>query len=226
MEELYDILPKTYENTLRLLKRFDEKLYQKATKHILNLPKGVLNKIKQHKEFDCEGVDFKTFFEIFENQLEFQHTRYGKYFNINMTVNAFTKDELLDDNENEEKLELQEETNDMDYEEFIADHPEYKDEEIGEKSILLFSLTTTNCEEIPTTYYNYLQKGDEYTLQGVNFKGMEFDFAVFLEKYGEDEYYLIKEVRLNDDLVLSKKEEISYEELLDYVCDDLGYEED
>lgn len=62
MEELYDLMPERFTNTLKLIKKFDEKLYNRASKTIFGLPNAVLNKVKEQREFECTGIDFKTFY--------------------------------------------------------------------------------------------------------------------------------------------------------------------
>ena len=224
MEELYDIMPERYKKTLLLIKKFDEKLYDKAKKRMFVLPPVVLDKIRMGKEFEYEADNSKTYFETFQNSLEFQHTIYGKYYNLNMTVNGFTEREICDDCEDEEEMAIQEELDKLDWEEILSECPEFEDEELGEKSILLFSLTMSNAETIPETHFHYLEKDGESLLYNMTLYGVEFDFAVFLEK-NDDEFILIKETRLNDNLISTKKEKITYEELLDYVVDEEVFED-
>ena len=225
MEELYDLMPEEYRKTLKLIKKYDEKLYCKVMKRISLLPPIVIDKIRKGDEFEYETDNSKTYFETFQNSLEFQHTIYGRYFNINMTINGFTERELLEDCESEEDMAIQEELDKLDWEEILSEHPELEDEDLGEKSILLVSFTVSNSQQIPETHYHFLEIAGESFLQNITLHGVEFDFAVFLEKV-DDEFVLVKETRLNDNLVQTKKQKISFDELLDYVVDEDVFEED
>jgi len=209
MEEKFRVFPENYNKMLDLVEKIDPDLVKKYEKIMTKMPNFVLNHIKENRDFSCDGTDFRVDLDKYDEMIEFQYTRYKKYFNASMNIYPYYEDELLEDDEDETDEEVEVD-------------PELVDERDGD--IFIFSLTMTNTEDEAKIRIDVEEKDGNYQFKGVGIKGVEIDHEVFVEKR-EDGLYLTSRQTLNGVQVYKKEMPMDFEELAEYACEESEEEE-
>lgn len=203
MEEKYRVFAEKYNKMLDLVEKVDPDLMKKYQKVMSKMPKYVLRKLGENKEFSCDGTDFRVDFDKYDEMIEFQYTTFKKYFNVSMNLYPYYDDELLEDDELDEEIEID---------------PEIEDKEDG--NLFIFSLNMTNTEDEAKIKINFEEKDGEYKYINTETAGLELDYSVFVEKLENEEFRLVSRYTLNGVEAYKKELPISYDALQEYAIVD------
>ena len=210
MKDEYKVFSEKYNKMLDLVEKVDPQLAAKYERFISKMPTTVVKKLKTKEKFVCDGEDYRVDFDSYGDMIEFQYTKYRKFFNTSMNIYPFYEDELLEEDEEDDETEIS---------------PEIAEDEDGD--LFIFSLTMTNCEEDATIKVNYELVDGKYIYKGTKLNGVELDYSVFIEKREED-FFLVRVEKLNGFDASKIEVPISYEELLEYAIleDEEEFQED
>ena len=198
MKEENKVFTEKYNNLLDLVEMVDEDIIDKYEKFIEGLPNVVKNKLQQQKEFICDGKNFRTILDVYEDQLCFEMTKYNKYLCTSICLQPFYEDEIGDCQEGLEPMD------------------------IDEDGLFIFSLSFINTEEEPMMKLHYVQQGNDYNFVGAKANGVELCCEVFLRRK-DGEFYLVSKMKFNELEVYTKKCKVNYSDLMDCItCE--GYD--
>lgn len=210
MEQKYRVFAEGYNKMLDLVEMVDSELLEKYKKVISKMPASVIEMLPYKKEFCYQGEDLRIDKDCYDEMIEFQYTTYRKYFNASINIYPYYEDELLEDDEDEDNEE-------------IEIDPEIEEEEDGD--IFIFSLTMTNTQGEAKIKFNFEEENGQYKYVGAEQNGIELDCSVFVERRNDD-YFLVSKHLLNGVEVKKIEKPISYEELVEYACEEKEIKDD
>ena len=208
MEDKGKFFEEKYNKILDLLEVSYNKLADKYVSTVLNLPKGVINKLESGKTFKAFAQDFQASLNFDGEMLEFDYTQYNKYYDVAIRIYPLYEEEFadeLDDEELDEELEA------------LMDMNQW----------FMFSLTKSNVKGIAKLKFEYELKDGKLECVNMDMNGVEIDYQVFLEKRDKQFFIMITKY-LNGNEILKKEVPIDYDDLLEYssTWDDINENEE